>query len=84
MGTNKLPLTRREWLTGTVSSLLFGGLHNYTNDGWDTETIPASQTMAGVVYWVLQRSLGFGANYIAHGLNNWEFYQRSLRHIYGI
>ena len=65
-------MTRRELLFGVASSVIFGALHNITDSGVDLKTIPTSQTMAGGVYWYLQRKFGVVSNTVAHVLNNFR------------
>lgn len=67
-----LGMTRRELLVGVGSSVIFGAVHNITNQGIDTKTIPASQTVGGIVYWYLQRKFGIAANTLAHAWNNFK------------
>lgn len=71
-GTGGLGMTRREILVGIGSSLSFGLLHNITTRGIDTNTIPASQTLGGMIYWILQRKFGIFASNIAHIRNNYN------------
>lgn len=67
-----LGMTRRELIVGATSSLAFGVYHNFTTKGLDTKTIPASQTFSGMIYWYLQRKLGFASNTVAHLWNNFR------------
>ncbi|MDD2823194.1 MAG: CPBP family glutamic-type intramembrane protease [Candidatus Daviesbacteria bacterium] len=69
-------LSRREFITGAISSLLFGTSHNITNNGIDLKTIPASQTVCGFAYWYLQRKFGLVSNTIAHALHNFNVIYR--------
>lgn len=73
-GTAGLGMTRRELLAGVISSLIFGGVHNITAKGFDTNTIPASQTFVGIVSWYLQRKFGFFANTASHMMSNFRGY----------
>jgi hypothetical protein len=66
----KIGLNRRELTVGAVTSLLFGGGHNFTSEGFDTEVIPASQTLIGMGLWYLQRKFGFVSCTLAHALHN--------------
>lgn len=63
-------MSRREFGAGLALSTLFGALHNITEKGIDTRTIPASQTLGGMAHWYLQRKFGLLANTTAHFLNN--------------
>ncbi len=65
-GTGNPLLSRREWLFGTAVSVIFGISHNQTKTGFDTKTIPASQTLMGIIFWYLQRVFGVGSNLAAH------------------
>lgn len=67
---NSFKLTRRELLVGTVTSLLFGALHNITSKGFDTQAIPASQIVGGFGLWWLQRKFGILSNITAHSVSN--------------
>ena len=69
-GTERLGITRSELIGGAVSSLIFGAAHNFTNSGFDTKTIPASQTASGFVFWCLQRRFGILSNMAAHSTLN--------------
>lgn len=71
-GTGGFGMSRREFIGGAASSVIFGALHNITDKGIDTKTIPASQTLGGMVSWYLQRKLGIAANTIAHVVNNFK------------
>jgi hypothetical protein len=71
-GTGGFGLSRRELIGGVTSSIAFGAVHNLTTKGIDTNTIPASQTFDGMVYWYLQRKFGIVANTIAHSFNNFR------------
>lgn len=73
-GANRKMLSRGELITGVISSLIFGALHNLTDKGWDTRTIPASQTVGGFIFWCLQRRLGFLSNVTSHAVFNWRAY----------
>ena len=75
-GTGGLGMTRREFIIGVTSSALFGVVHNVTDKGIDTKTIPASQTIGGMVYWYIQRKLGIAANTLAHASNNFRAFIR--------
>lgn len=69
-GMNNIRVTRKEFVTGVISSLIFGIMHNFTEKGFDTKTIPASQTAGGMVLWYLQRKLGVISNITAHSVYN--------------
>lgn len=71
-GTGRLGISRCELFVGIGSSVIFGAVHNITDKGIDTQTIPASQTVGGMVYWYLQRKFGIVANTIAHAWNNFK------------
>lgn len=73
-GTGKIGITRRELLVGVASSVVFGGAHNLTKEGIDIKTIPALQTVFGMVAWFLQRKFGFAANTVAHMWGNFRIY----------
>lgn len=76
-GTDYVWPTRNEIIVGALSSVAFGLLHNLTQKGVDTRTIPASQTASGFAYWVLQRRLGIAANISAHATLNYSaFYKQ--------
>jgi hypothetical protein len=66
VGTGNRGLTRREVIFGAVTSVIFGALHNVTGDGFDTSTIPVSQTFGGGFYWYLQRRFGIISNIASH------------------
>jgi len=65
-GTGGIGLNRQEVAIGATSSLVFAAVHNITENGIDTKTIPAASIFLGMAYWYLQRKLGFLANYTAH------------------
>lgn len=69
-GTERTRFTRTEIVAGAISSLLFGAAHNYTGKKFNTRTIPASQTLTGAMFWVLQRRFGIVANLSAHLTGN--------------
>lgn len=69
-GTDYLGITRNELIVGAISSLLFGAVHNITDKGINTEILPTTQVLGGVLYWALQRRLGTLANLSAHVTNN--------------
>lgn len=69
-GTEHMKVTRKELIVGAISSLMFGAVHNLTEKGVDTKTIPASQTVTGFVFWALQRRLGIASNIAAHSAIN--------------
>lgn len=69
-GTDSFRFSRREAVTGVISSILFGLGHNVTVQGLDTNTIPASMTVDGFVYWGLQRKFGLLSNILAHSVHN--------------
>lgn len=69
-GTGGFTMTRREIVSGIATSLFFGGVHNITDKGFDTNTIPASQTVGGFSFWYLQRKFGIMANMTAHAFHN--------------
>lgn len=70
MGTRGKSLSRRELIVGGVSSVIFGSVHNITDKGFDSHTLPAYQTAAGMIFWYLQRKLGVVSNTVAHMWNN--------------
>lgn len=70
-GTDYMLPTRQELLVGAISSLIFGLMHNLTNTGIDTKTIPASQVVGGFGFWALQRRLGLASNISAHMTMNY-------------
>lgn len=61
-----------EIATGVASSVVFGALHNITKKGVDTRTIPASQTMVGLVFWGLMRKFGVASSIAAHSALNFK------------
>lgn len=71
-GTGGLKMTRREFFAGAVTSILYGAVHNITERGIDTKTIPSSNTIIGMVFWYLQRKLGIASNILAHALYNFK------------
>ncbi len=73
-GTKEFKFSRRELLYGVVSSLIFGYVHNITDQGIDLKTIPASHTFGGLFYWYLQRRFGIISNIFAHAWNNYRAY----------
>ena len=87
MGTRDFKTTRREFIVGAISSLVFGATHNITNKksingfsykdlGFDAKRIPISQTLDGMMYWYLQRKLGIFSNIFAHGVSNSLYFSR--------
>lgn len=66
--------TKTDWTVGTISSLVFGYLHNITNEqgslGFDTKSVPSGQIIIGFFYWHLHRTYGFTANTFGHCFNN--------------
>ncbi len=66
IGTGGFKFSRRELVAGALSTLTFGFLHNITNRGIDTNTIPTPQLFLGAVNWVLQRRFGTLAPIINH------------------
>lgn len=68
--TKYMELSRREWVAGGIVSLLFGAVHNVTEKGFNTNTIPAAQTVMGLAFWKLQRTRGYTANTSAHAAIN--------------
>jgi hypothetical protein len=71
-GTGNPLLSRREWLFGSGMAVFFGLSHNQTETGFDTKTIPASQTLMGIIFWYLQRMFGVGSNLAAHIALNYK------------
>lgn len=69
-GTWRLGFTRREFIWGAVSTLMFGLVHNIGDHSVALNIIPAAQLAAGFQLWVLQRKFGYFANTIAHMWNN--------------
>lgn len=67
-----LGMSRRELITGVISSVVFGGFHNLTQKGIDTETIPAPQIIGSFPLWYLQRKFGTVSNVIAHAFFNFR------------
>lgn len=70
--TPDLGMTKDEILAGTISSLVFGYLHNLTGKGLNKEIIPASLISGGMVFWWLQRRFGSAANILAHSFANFR------------
>lgn len=60
--------TRREFLAGGLSTLVYSGYSNLTDRGIDAKTIPASPAFRGLGLWILQRKLGIVANTAANFL----------------
>ncbi len=78
-GHEHVPLTRGEFLTGAISSVLFGLTHNIVDApkwGVNTNTLPVVQTIGGGMLWVLQRKFGYFSNVTAHSFFNFRW----LRH----
>ncbi len=73
VGTGGFKFSRRELVAGAITTLTFGFLHNVTNKGFDTNTIPVSQLALGAVNWVLQRRFGALAPIINHARWNYKF-----------
>lgn len=71
-GTPGIGLTRRELLVGTIASLFFGAVHNFTSEGFSTRVVPITQTTGGMIYWYLQRKFGILSNIAAHSWNNFR------------
>lgn len=69
-GTDDFKFTKREIITGVASSAIFGAAHNITGTGFDMKTIPASQTVDGLLYWCLTRKFGLPASIVAHASHN--------------
>lgn len=69
---HQLGMGRRDLIIGAMSTIVFGFMHNITESGIDTKTIPASQMLGGGLYWYLQRKLGIVSNIAAHVWNNWR------------
>ncbi len=72
-GTETYKFTRNELIFGAFTSLIFGLSHNVPSGGlkgFDTKTIPASQTIDGAVYWGLARKFGIGSSIAAHAVFN--------------
>ncbi len=74
-GTEPFKFSRKEMVVGAISSVLFGAVHNLTSKGFDTKTIPASQTADGFLYWCLMRRFGIASSMAAHA----GFNYRALR-----
>ncbi len=70
IGTGGFKFSRRELIAGAISTLAFGFLHNITDKGIDTNTIPSSQLFLGAVNWVLQRRFGMLAPILSHARFN--------------
>lgn len=69
-GTSPFKFDRKELLVGAVSSIFFGAAHNVTSKGFDTKTIPASQTVDGFIYWCLMRRFGIVSSMSTHAAFN--------------
>ena len=66
-GTSDFSFGRKELLYGVCSSLIFGAMHNLSKEnGFNTNIIPASQTIDGFIYWNLLRRFGIGSSIVAH------------------
>lgn len=65
--------TRRELLTGAVTSLAYGLSSNVVGGGIRTEKLPVSPTVRGAVLWILQRKFGIFANTSANFLTKRPF-----------
>ncbi len=76
MGRQHVPRSRREILTGAVTSILFGFQHNVVVSRgikFNTNTLPVMQTIGGGVLWILQRKFGFLSNLAAHSFINFKW-----------
>lgn len=71
-GTEPFKFSRKELIVGAVSSLVFGAVHNITSKGVDTNTIPASQTADGFLYWCLMRRFGIASSMASHAAFNYR------------
>lgn len=70
-----LTLTRSEFIVGGAMAALFALKHNITGEkNFDTETIPASQFLHGLMYWYLQRKGGLLPPVLAHIWNNYRWH----------
>lgn len=76
-GTEKFAFTRRELYGGLISSVLFGAVHNVTKTGIDTQTIPASQTVSGLMLWYMMRRFGVASSIAMH--SSFNFFASRLR-----
>lgn len=65
-GTDARTFSRAELFAGMLSSLTFGAVHNATAKGYDTKTVPAPQTVGGMILWGLARKFGMGSSIAAH------------------
>lgn len=72
MGTHELKISRREFICGIISSLLFSLAHNITESGVNTDTIPASIAVDGMILWLIQRKIGIAGNIAAHSWHNYR------------
>ncbi len=76
-GRQHVPMTRGEFLTGAITSLIFGFYHNITYSknryGFSTNTLPVIQTIGGGALWALQRKFGFFSNLAAHSFFNFRW-----------
>ena len=69
-GTESKKLTRKELIAGFASSTLFAAAHGMTARGYDTQTIPIPQGVAGFGFWYLARKHGIGSSMVAHSTFN--------------
>ncbi len=58
------------WDVGIPLSAVFAGIHNFTEKGFSTDTIPLPQFLGGVFLWYLTRERGFDHAVLAHAENN--------------
>ena len=66
-----LRLSKKEWASGILTSLLFGFSHNVlSGEGFGWNKIPAAQTAMGMGAWRLQRRNGYLANTALHSGHN--------------
>lgn len=65
--------TRRELLTGAVTSLAYGLSSNVVGGGIRDDRVPVSPTVRGIALWFLQRKFGIFANTSANFLTKRPF-----------
>lgn len=61
--------TRREFIAGGLSTLVYGIYSNVTDAGINTDKVPVSPAVRGLGLWVLQRKFGIMANTVANSLS---------------
>lgn len=71
-GTGDLGVTKGELLAGAGTTVMYAATHNFTKKGFDTRTIPAEQSLFGMVIWYIQRKFGIVASTVGHAWFNFK------------